>query len=275
MAELAEIVTCKVTSAPLKYGFVNIPSKQISAFPNVDKTIRVKAHFEPGDVSGEVSFQGKHRRLLGLSRWFKQNGAKFGDTVAVEVLQMGEYRLRLVPSQQIGGTPTQTIAQIARESDLYPHVKKALEKVIQGKDSYLEITASAARLPSEIERVIDDEAFFYLKTERNSPDLMGYVTESESPLAFDILPEDTVSRIVVEVKDEPVTVENFYQAKRYAEVFDAKYAFLISNAPFTEGLRRLLRKRGSVVHYQYSGGTRDIIYGRIDSKADKVEFEEF
>ncbi|MDG7008387.1 MAG: hypothetical protein JRN06_09135 [Nitrososphaerota archaeon] len=90
---------CKVTKAPLEFGFLNIPAKHIDSFPKVTTTTPIRVFFDSSDEAKKINFQARHRRLLGLTDWYKQNGARIGDTVSIEVIGRGEYRMKLVPGQ--------------------------------------------------------------------------------------------------------------------------------------------------------------------------------
>jgi len=162
-----------------------------------------------------------------------------------------------------------------KESNLYPHVIDALKKNIQGKNVHLEITATGGKFSKEMNKSLDNAAFYFVKSERQSPDIMGYVIEDESPFGFGISAHQAQNHIVVEVKNESISIADIYQTKRYGEVFDAKYAFLISTEPIAEEIRRFIAERPSVLQYQYSNGIREIVFGELDPKSDNLHFEDF
>lgn len=99
---MKRILDCKVTKAPLEFGFLNIPAKYVDSFPNVTSTTPVRVFFDSATEPEKISFQAKHRRLLGLTKWYEQSGARIGDTISIEVINRGDYRIRLVPSQRAG-----------------------------------------------------------------------------------------------------------------------------------------------------------------------------
>lgn len=243
--------------------------------------VAISALLGDSSFAKELTFKPRRLRLFGLTKWYRENRAEIGDVVSIDVLRGGTYKLRLEhssPSLAVSGGKVERPEEVfgsPREEDLYPHVIVALKKYLLGKETHLEITATGARLSSKIEQVLDDQAFFFIKTEKASPDIMGYVIEDSSLAGFGILAWEEKNRIVVEVKNESVSVADFYQAKRYGEVFDAKYTFLISNEHIPEGVRRFLTARPSVVSYHYSGGVRPIIFGEIDLKSDSLRFERF
>lgn len=94
---MKKFLECKVTKAPLEYGFLNILVKHVDSFPKKGSTTPIRVFFDSSDEARRINFQGRHRRLSGLTEWYGQNGARIGDTVLIEVLNRGEYRMKLVP----------------------------------------------------------------------------------------------------------------------------------------------------------------------------------
>ena len=275
-------MNCRLTHSNLQRGFLYIPQKHSHLFPTGNGTVAIKALLGDSGYTKELTFKPRRLRLFGLTKWYRESGAEIGDVVSIDVLGSGKYRLKLERSSSplvaSGGTKSKRLVDVfgsTKENDMYPHVIAALKKYLLGKETHLEITATGARLSSKIEEVLDEKAFFFIKTERASPDIMGYVIEDTSLAGFGILAWEERNRVVVEVKNEPVSVEDFYQAKRYGEVFDAKYAFLISNERIPEVVKRFLAARPAVLSYNYSGGIRPIIFGEIDLKTDGLRFERF
>ncbi len=82
-----------------------------------------------------------------------------------------------------------------------------------------------------------DIIFHFLKDA--APDITGVIKEEYSS-AF----------IAVEVKNDEIKLDDIYQTKRYAELFDAKYPLLISTKEIPEEIKRLSK----VVHKLLSGG---------------------
>ena len=140
-----------------------------------------------------------------------------------------------------------------KEGEYYDIVKEKLRELFEEKTvSYpnvkihLEITANGifsneltSRIPSS-----RDIIFSFLKR-RLAPDITGFI---ETP----ILP----GFVVVEVKRGKIELDHLYQLKKYADLLDAKFAFLVSLKPIPEEIRRLSK----VVH---SLLTRPTIYERF------------
>ena len=139
--------------------------------------------------------------------------------------------------------------QLDSEKDLYEPVRQALRQRFAKKgECHLEVTATG--ISQDIKRLLDDSAVYILETENKKPDLLGYVVvrfESGS---------ESRRLVVAEVKKASLTLDDIYQVKMYAEMFDARHAFLISPAGFKEARRRFLRQRWSVLSI---GGTYEHI----------------
>jgi hypothetical protein len=75
-----------------------------------------------------------------------------------------------------------------------------------------------------------DLIFAFLK--EAAPDIAGFVKkDSSSPREF----------IVVEAKTTPIKLDDIYQVRKYAELFDARYALLVSTTEIPEKITRLSR----------------------------------
>jgi hypothetical protein len=245
--------------------------------PSGSSSTKVKAIVGGSKESTEITYQPQYKRLFGLSKLYESKGAKYGDQLRIEKIGENLYKLDLLSSE---GELRSSIlprpeAEKLHERDFYKRSLEGLRSYLKGKEVVLEVTAFGGRLPAKMERALDSPVFFFLRTERHSPDIMGYVVEDESSLGFGILAEEERNLVVAEVKDEPATVENFYQAKRYGEVFDAKYAFLISTNPLPEEIRRFISERPAVTRYHYSKGERDVIFAQLGNRPGELIFERF
>ena len=117
-----------------------------------------------------------------------------------------------------------------KEKQLYEVIKEKLEEILKTKfnDFYLEITADTGfsnKLKSEIPRG-REIIFNFLKKAR--PDITGFVKEN----SFSYF-------IVVEIKNSSIELDDIYQTKKYAQLFGAKYALLISTNEIPEEIKRL------------------------------------
>lgn len=118
------------------------------------------------------------------------------------------------------------------ERDYYVPIKSWLEGLLEEKFAsvYLEVTADRTfsnTLKAQIDRH-RDLIFSFLR--EAAPDLTGFVKkDSTSSGEF----------LVVEVKAQTIRLDDIYQTRKYAELFDARYALLVSPSETPEEIRRL------------------------------------
>jgi hypothetical protein len=118
------------------------------------------------------------------------------------------------------------------EKDYYVDIKERLEKLFKdkGTETYFEITAEGTfsnTLKSKVPH--GREIIFSFLKKKLAPDITGFVKTSISS-----------GFVVVEVKKDKIELDNLYQLKKYADLFEAKFAFLVSLKPIPEELKRLL-----------------------------------
>src|SRR3989344_1608675 len=116
------------------------------------------------------------------------------------------------------------------ERETYPHIKNWLEEQLKTRftDFHLEVTADR-KFSNILKQQIDrnrDLIFNFLKVA--APDITGFVKGDYSR-----------EFIVVEIKNKPVKLDDIYQTRKYAELFDAHYALLVSTEEIPEEIIRL------------------------------------
>jgi len=126
-----------------------------------------------------------------------------------------------------------------KENDLYKPIKETLENVLNSKYSefLLEITAYGHISNKIKEKISGNREIIFHFLKEASPDITGYV-KNEDPMAFFFEGSDYFF-IVIEVKTEKIKLDHIYQIKKYAELFDAKLALLITLEEIPEELKRL------------------------------------
>lgn len=125
------------------------------------------------------------------------------------------------------------------ERHYYEPVRDWLELLLKHRFSsyYLEITADRTfsnRLKQQIPQG-REMIFPFLK--EAPPDITGFVKDDNS-----------VQFIVVEIKNGPIKLDDIYQVKKYAELFNARYALLVSTAEIPEEIMRLSKTVLSLLH---------------------------
>jgi len=114
------------------------------------------------------------------------------------------------------------------EKEYYPLIKTKIEELLNTRVTgcYLEITANqnfSEELKNKI-RPEKDIIFNFLKRVR--PDITGYI-------------KDSSDFIVIEFKKKRIELDDIYQTKKYRELFNAKFTFLISLEPILTEIKRL------------------------------------
>lgn len=133
------------------------------------------------------------------------------------------------------------------EKEIYEAVRRSLWDCFQGKvnEVYLAITSEGV-FPEEIKKHVSkyEEIIFSFLKRKNAPDITGfYKLVANNYAAFYF--------ITVEIKNAVITLEDIYQAKRYADLFKARYGFLISTKPIPTEIERLCEK----IQILYIAGT--------------------
>jgi len=132
---------------------------------------------------------------------------------------------QMVPSQMIP-------KKIKLEGDRYQEIKDWLQELLERRfaSCHLEVTADR-KFSNVLKAQIDqsrDIIFHFLK--ETVPDITGFISSSRGR-----------EFIVVEVKAEAIRLEDIYQLKRYAELFNASYSLLVSASEIPEEIKRLCR----------------------------------
>jgi len=119
-----------------------------------------------------------------------------------------------------------------KEEEYYPIIREKLEKLFRekGVNVYLEITARRTFSEKLKSKIPSGREIIFIFLKKAAPDITGFVETKTLP-----------NFIVVEVKDEKIELDDIYQLKKYADLFDAKFAFLISLEPIPEEIKRLCR----------------------------------
>lgn len=146
------------------------------------------------------------------------------------------------------------------EKELYEWIRCELWNMFQSKfnNFHLEIT-SDGNFSEEIKSVVPDyyDIIFSFLKKKNSPDLTGFVKEQYS-----------TEFITVEIKNDIITLGDVYQAKRYADLFRAKYGFLITTKSIPTEIKRLCQK--IPILYIAGAGYATLKLGEFDTRKMKI-----
>jgi hypothetical protein len=126
------------------------------------------------------------------------------------------------------------------EKELYAPVKEYLTEIFTEKfgNCYLEITADGV-FSDLLKKVIRNDIIFTFLRKKISPDLTGFIHSRGSELVLTYGPSVVKDFITVEIKRKKIAPQDIYQAKMYGDLFQAKYALLISSVLIPEEIRRL------------------------------------
>lgn len=117
-----------------------------------------------------------------------------------------------------------------KEKDYYTIIQWTFVELFESKGfkAYFEITAN--KKPSnELKSKLSDYRhiiFYFLKDV--APDITGYI-EKDGFTDF----------VIIEIKNEKIKLDHIYQARKYADLFEAKFAFLVSTKEIPEEIKRL------------------------------------
>ncbi len=147
------------------------------------------------------------------------------------------------------------------EKDYYEPIRIEFEKLLSAKGTaHLEITANKF-YSNKIKAEIPHERNLIFNFLREAPpDILGFV---KSGIVGITLSTDFV---VIEVKDEILKLDHIYQVRKYAELFHAERAFLVSTKEIPEELKRLSKVVTSLLDLPRN----KLILAQFDSITNKV-----
>ena len=117
-----------------------------------------------------------------------------------------------------------------KEEECYEIVKEKLSEQFKekGVNVYLEVT-SRGTFSNELKNKIPrGKEVIFLFLRKVAPDITGFVEGTVLP-----------GFIVVEVKRGKLELDDIYQLKKYADLFEARFAFLVSLEPIPVEIKRL------------------------------------
>ena len=125
------------------------------------------------------------------------------------------------------------------ERELYEPIREYLAESFTQKfgNCFLEITAERV-FSSTLKSVVRHDIIFYF-LRKKAPDLVGFIARKQSEWVASSAPSIVKDFITVEIKKDKIELKDIYQAKMYGDLFQAKYALLISPERIPEEIKRL------------------------------------
>ena len=274
---------CKITDTSLKEGFLVVPSRFMYLLPTGHDTRMLQVKLLDSGEQVHLSYNPLHGRLRGsrvLIGWYATNNARIGDFVRVNRPTENHLELAVIKSE--GYIPSEGFSsgKLATDTEwrLYGRVQNALLRCLKRarkNDILIEITANGGTPPDRLVLRLGRKETDALSKRQLAPDLFGVVSEWESVLGVGPLRDKRDRYITAEVKNKSVSIGDFYQAKRYGEVFDAKYAFLVSSRPLPARVGRFLGESPGLTRYRSSAGERLVIFAELMQRRDDFYFPRF
>lgn len=147
------------------------------------------------------------------------------------------------------------------ERALYESVKVWLERLLEQNYASVRLEVTAYKQFSNVlQSQIDpyrELVFAFLK--EAAPDITGFVKKDSSSLR---------EFVVVEVKAGPIKLDDIYQVRKYAELFDARNALLLSTSEIPEKIIRLSRIVPSLLTLH--GGYGKVTLVRFEDNGSRV-----
>ena len=145
------------------------------------------------------------------------------------------------------------------EKDYYELIKNAFEKLFKIKgDIYLEITADK-QLSNKLKTEVSNHrgiVFYFLREAR--PDICGYFKREDHLVQF----------IIIEVKNTVLKLDDIHQTRKYAELLEGRFVFLVSTKEIPEEIKKLHQVSYSLLSLPYSYDK--IILCQFDEKSNEI-----
>lgn len=157
------------------------------------------------------------------------------------------------------------------EEELYEPIRRYLVRMLKRRfsNTHLEITHRGNYSETLKHLVRHDIVFAFLQ--KALPDLTGFVLKDNVNVRV-ARSSDVRFYITVEVKPGKLELDDIFQAKKYGDLFYAKYALLISTYPVGEEIRRLHERLYILYRYRkwkvYVG---QVTIEKADRSIDRVK----
>jgi len=150
-----------------------------------------------------------------------------------------------------------------KEEVLYLAVKEKLEELFIAKNCeiYLEVTAKG--FSNKLKNQIPENRHIIFSFLTYKPDLTGFIEEKYSK-----------HFIVAEIKNRKIKLNDIYQLRKYSDLFQAKFAFLISVQEIPAEIKALCKVEYKILMRNYPLPNLTLVYFNKDINKFIEWFEE-
>ncbi|RLE78517.1 MAG: hypothetical protein DRJ52_10290, partial [Thermoprotei archaeon] len=127
--------------------------------------------------------------------------------------------------------------------ELYSTIREKFEELfkLKGfKEVYLEETHTGKFSNKLKEKIPDYRHIVFVFLNEIAPDITGFVEKEYQGFT-------STEFVVIEVKNEKIKLDHIYQVKKYAELLNATYAFLVSTEEIPVEIKRLCKEIYSIL----------------------------
>lgn len=146
------------------------------------------------------------------------------------------------------------------EKQLYLLSIEAVKHYFKQKGIEAIFWITSEKMPEEVSRYLKDEVLFLVGKREFRPDIMGVI--KSSPLGLGIVLVEKL--ITIEVKNKEISLQDWFQAKNYGDLYEAPISLLISTKPMPEKLKRLIDHSSSLKYRPIS--SYRIYYACLNTK---------
>lgn len=131
-----------------------------------------------------------------------------------------------------------------KESDYYKPIEITFDNLFREKGSvYSEITANGQPSNRIKEKVHDSKNIIFSFLRDARPDITGFSVSGHSEKFF-----------VIEVKNEEIKLDHIYQTRKYIDLFDACFGFLVSTKEIPTEIKKITEMNYGILNigqYRY------------------------
>lgn len=118
---------------------------------------------------------------------------------------------------------------MSKESDYYKPIQHAFNNLFRKKGSLLsEITANSQPSNRIKEQISDNRNIIFSFLREARPDITGFSVGEYSNKWF-----------VIEIKNEEIKLDHIYQTRKYIDLFDAHFGFLVSTKEIPAEIKKI------------------------------------